>query len=259
VDTISRNRGRADEKPKNKRADVPKDTEAELVMSEIITGPPQWSRPKIEFVTTILMFTVIGWIPVMLLVLFLGFQLSGSNSKLPQPLVIPALVLAAVPGFMFGLWFASKMLNKQYWQLTDTELSCGMSRQQKFPLASVEKVIIGLPVGTVGKILQQAKPGTVAGASVNVLSTIDPRWNTVKNLYQARAVKENSLLICFKDGSWLPLRLFLLPNGSEIMDELRERLKDRLIENYKYSAEEIRRLRKRDVNELIPAPKHSQS
>jgi hypothetical protein len=53
----------------------------------------------------------------------------------------------------------------------------------------------------------------------------------------------------------LPLRLFVLPNGTAIIDELKERFKDRLVQDYNYSAEEVRRLRRRDVNELIPAPK----
>lgn len=139
------------------------------------------------------------------------------------------------------------------------ELSCGISPPQRFPLKDVEKIIVGLPVGTMGKMLQRVKPGTVAGASEVALSTVDPRWNTVKVMALAGAKKENSLLICFKDGSWLPLRLFLLPNGNAIMDALRERFKDRLIQFHDYSPEEIRKLRRHDINELIPAPKASKN
>jgi hypothetical protein len=83
--------------------------------------------------------------------------------------------------------------------------------------------------------------------------------NTVRKLWQARGARENSLLICFKDGSLLPLRIFALPNGTAIMEELKRRFKDRLIDNYNYSPEEIWRLRRRDANELIPAPKPSPS
>jgi hypothetical protein len=191
----------------------------------------------------------------MLLWLSLQFHFAGPDYQLPHFLILPIMLVAATPGFLFGLWLARKQLKKQFWRLTDTELSCGISRPQHFPLADIEKIIVGLPVNALGKVFQRAKSGTVAGASVAVLSTVDPRWDTVRKLALASTVKENSLLICFKDGSWLPLRLYLLPNGTAIMDGLKERFKDRLVQDYNYSAEEVRRLRRRDVNELIPAPK----
>ena len=212
-------------------------------------------RSKMEFYATVLMFAVIGMIAIMLLELFLQFHFAGPDYQLPRFLILPIMLAAAMPGCLFGLWFARKQLKKQFWRLTDTELSCGLSRPQIFPLADIEKIIVGLAVARLGKMFQQAKPGTVAGASMAMLSTVDPRWNTVRGMYITAARKENSLLICFKNGSWLPLRLFLLPNGTAIMEALKERCKDRLVESYNYSAEEVRKLRRRDVNELIPAPK----
>jgi len=175
--------------------------------------------------------------------------------KCPDFLIFPIMLAAATPGGLVGLWIARKQLKKQFWRLTDTELSCGISRPQIFPLTDIEKIIVGLPVNTLGKIFQRAKPGTVAGASLAALSTVDSRWNTVRGISLAAARKENSLLICFKDGSCLPLRLFLLPNGTAIIEALKEKFKDRLDESYNYSVQEARRLRRRDVNELIPAPK----
>ena len=136
-------------------------------------------------------------------------------------------VVTPVPGFLFGLWFANKEINKGRWQLTDSELLRGIHGQQKFPLASIEKIIVGLPT-----------------------------WKTARNVSLAIAIKENSLLICFKDGSWLPLRLIAVPNGPALMDTLRERCEDRVIESYDYSHADIRRLRRRDMNELIPPPKN---
>ncbi|MFZ0828176.1 MAG: hypothetical protein WAO02_12195 [Verrucomicrobiia bacterium] len=206
---------------------------------------------------TVAIFTFIGFGAVMLLELFLQFHFAGPDYQLPRRLIAPILLAAAAPGFLFGLWFAKKMLNKQYWQLTDAELSCGIFRQQIFPLDSIEKIIVGLPVNAVEKLFQRAQPGTATGTTVDVLAKVDPMWNTARSLWQTRAIKENSLLICFKDGSCLPLRLFALPNGTAIINELKERCRDRLVQDYTYSAEEIRRLRKRDVNELIPAPKQS--
>ena len=212
-------------------------------------------QSKMAFYGTVVMLAVIGMIPIMLLGLFVQFHFAGPNFQLPRFLILPILLAAATPGFLVGLWFARKQLKKQFWRLTDTELSCGISHPQSFPLADIEKIIVGLPVDTLGKMFQRAKPGTVAGALVAVLSTVDPRWNMVKALHLARAKKENSLLICFKDSSCLPLRLYLFPNGTAIMDALKELFKDRLIQDYNYSAEEVRRLRRCDVNELIPPPK----
>jgi hypothetical protein len=226
-------------------------------MNDIATIPPNGFQTKFSFVATVTIFTFIGFGAVMLLELFLQFHFAGPDYQLPRRLIAPILLAAAAPGFLFGLWFAKKMLNKQYWQLTDTELSCGISRQQRFPLVSVEKIIVGLPTEALGKLFQRAQPGTVAGTSVDVLAKIDPMWNTARSLWQARAAKENALLICFKDGSCLPLRLFALPNGTAIIEALKERFKDRLFRDYNYSVEEVRRLRRRDANELIPAPKQS--
>jgi hypothetical protein len=62
----------------------------------------------------------------------------------------------------------------------------------------------------------------------------------------------NALLLFFKDGSRLPLRLNALPDGPNIMIQLQEKLKERLVLNYKYSAEEKRQLYVADINELIP-------
>jgi hypothetical protein len=208
------------------------------------------------FYATILIFAVVGMIPIMLLGLFLQFHFagpSGPEHPLPGFLVVLIMLAAATPGALFGLWFARKQSRKQFWRLTDTELSCGLSRPLSFPLANIEKIIVGLPVNALEKMFQRARPGTVAGAPVAVLSAIDPRMNTIRAISLAAAQKENSLLICFRDGSCLPLRLFLFPNGTTIMDALKERFKDRLLQSYDYSADEARRLRRHDVNELIPA------
>lgn len=191
----------------------------------------------------------------MLLMLYVKIDVRH-DQPLPLFLTIVLLLVALVPGFLFGLWFAKKEINKLRWQLSDTELSCGIFGQKKFELSSIEKIIVGLPpANAVVKMLQQARPGTALGTSVDALSTIQPMLKTVKTLSLAGAIKENSLLLCFNDGSWLPLRIFAIPNGRALMDALRERCKDRVIESYDFSPEELRRLRRRDPNELIPPPK----
>jgi hypothetical protein len=172
------------------------------IMNETQPNRADWPAS----VGLVFLFTIIGAIPLLLLVDYLF--LNSPSTKPPLPLTIGTFI----PGVLFGLWFARKTINKEYWRLTETELICGSSGRQIFPLASVEKIIVGLPA--------------IGGS--------------------------NALLVCFKDGSRLPLRLYALQNGSEIMMELQEKLKDRLIHNYKYSKEETRKLCVADINELIP-------
>lgn len=212
-------------------------------LNEIATDPPAWALKK-SFFMGVVFFTLIGFGAMMLLELTLQFHFGGPDYQLPHWLDAPVFLTAAAPGFLFGIWFGKKTLNKAYWRLTGTELLCGTSGQQKFPLSSIEKIIVGLPVS-----------GIVAAAAVDAAVAANPQWNKAKDLWQARDVKGNSLLICFKDGSLLPLRLFAIPNGTPIMEELMKRFKDRLILDHNYSREEKRRLRSRDINELIPAPK----
>lgn len=226
-----------------------------VTMDDAITAEFPIGKLKAAFFGNVLIFTVIGWIPVMLLVLFLQFHFLGPLNGFPAPWGTIIFIAASVPGFLFALWFARKQINKGRWQLTDSELLCGIYGQQKFPLASVEKIIVGLPpTNAIVKGLQKAKPGTALGATVDVLSAVDSRWKTAKALADASTGKENSMLICFTDGSWLPLRLYLLPNGRELMAALKEQCRNRVIESYEFSPEELRRLRRRDVNELIPPP-----
>ena len=210
----------------------------------IETRPPFSERIASFFL--VLMFSVIGAIPLLLLISYL--YLNTPATRPPAALMICTLI----PGFLFGIFYGRKTWNKVNWRLTDSELICGTSGKMVFPLRSVEKVIVGLPTGTVGKVLKRDKPGSVVSAGLDVITAINPSGSFVRRAYVP--LRENSLLLCFADGSWLPLSLYLTPNGAQIMETLKERFKDRLVHNYEYSPEETRLLRSRDINELIPAP-----
>lgn len=198
-------------------------------------------------VVLVLLFTVIGAIPLLLLVSYL--YLNSPSTKPPLPLTICTFI----PGFLFGLSYARKILNKERWRLTETELICGSSGQQVFQLDSIEKAIVGLPIGVVGEVLKRDKPGSAVSAGLDILSIFAPIWGKVRQVYLP--ARRDALLLCFKDGSRLPLRLYALSNGPAIMTELQNKLSDRLVRDYNYSPEEIRLLRTADINELIPAQK----
>ncbi len=198
-------------------------------------------------VVLVFVFTIIGAIPLLLLINCL--YLNSPSTKPPLPLTICTMI----PGFLFGVGYARKILNKEHWRLTETELICGSSGQQVFSLASIEKVIVGLPIGVVGEVLKRDKPGSAVSGGLTILSVIAPILNTVRRIYLP--ARRNALLLCFKDGSRLPVRLYALPNGPSFMAELQKKLSDRLVQDYDYSPEEIRLLGTADINELIPARK----
>jgi hypothetical protein len=209
------------------------------------TQPNRSDWPAV--VGLIFLFTIIGAAPLLLPVNYL--YLNSPSTKPPFLLTICTFI----PGFLFGVWYARKILNKERWQLTATELICGYSGKKVFPLASIEKAIVGLPTGIVGEVLKRDKAESVVSAGLDTLSVISPIVKTVRRNYLP--ARKDALLLCFKDGSLLPLRLHALSNGLSVMTELQEKLSNRLIYDYDYSPEEIKRLRTRDINELIPAQK----
>jgi hypothetical protein len=225
-------------------------------MDGTIVAQPNNFKPKLSYALSVALVTPIGVVPAMLLILILKSSFSP-NHPWPLYVIISGFVIGLIPGFVFGLWLAKRSIDRLYWKLTDTELSGGIFKQQKFLLSSIEKIIVGLPpANAIVKILQKAKPGTALGTTVDILGAVQPAYNIARISAIANAIKENSLLICFQDGSWLPLRLYGLPNGLALMGALKQRCKDRVVDSYNFSTEELQRLRRRDANELNPAPKN---
>ncbi len=149
------------------------------------------------------------------------------------PVIIPR-VIVVVCAIGVG-WFLWHLLDRVYWCLTDVELIGGRHRDTRLSLSSLQKIVIGLPH-------KYPIPGM--------------------ELFVSPRTRLHSLLLCFSDGSLLPMHLHGLPNGSRLMEELISRCSDRVDQHYKYSEEEIRVLRKADVNVLIkknPAASHEGS
>ncbi|HUA64283.1 MAG TPA: hypothetical protein VME24_00445 [Alphaproteobacteria bacterium] len=98
-------------------------------LNEIATDPPAWVLKK-SFFMSIVVFTLIGFGAMMLLELSIQFHFAGPDYQLPHWLTAPVFLVAAAPGFLFGIWFGKRTLNKTYWRLTDTEMSCGILRKK---------------------------------------------------------------------------------------------------------------------------------
>jgi hypothetical protein len=200
----------------------------------------------------VLFFTAVGGTPFLLLVDY--FYLDSPHAP------IPLLICALIPGFLFGIWYARNLRNRQNWVLTDAELIGGVSSQKVFPLASIEKVIVGLPTASaipaLDKILEDDEPGTSTNTFLSILSFFAPNLNTARRNYKLRTFqRERTFLLIFNDGSLLPLYLLSASNGDSLEAELERRLKDRLVFNFDYSAEQAHKLSMVEANVLISADK----
>jgi len=145
----------------------------------------------------------------------------------------PAWAFAGI--LLFGAavaaWFTGRLLNRQFWRLTQSELVSGMRGQTRYPLSNIEKIVVGLP-------------GQLPVAGMGVFAS--PAQLEIFAEKQA-----TTLLLKFNDGAMLPLNLRALANGAALMEELTGRLQERVTRNYTYSDQEIKTLRRADPNALI--------
>ncbi len=190
---------------------------------EISTRPT--SKDWLGYIVGFPMFTLIAAILPLLLVQ--SHYLHTPAGTAPPWAIIGAVLFGAIVSF----WFTSRLLNRHFWRLTQSELIGGMTGKIRYPLSSIEKIIVGLPDS-------MPVPGT--GAFVSP---------ALRELYAERQVA--SLLVMFQDGALLPLKLRAMTNGPALMNELINRLNDRAVRDYVYSEKEIKILRGAVPNMLI--------
>ena len=190
---------------------------------EISTRPT--SRDWIAYTVGFPMFTAIAAILPLLLVQ--SHYIHTPTGDAPAWVIVGGLLFGAVVAF----WFTSRLVNRHFWRLTRSELIGGITGSARYPLASIEKIIIGLPD-------QMPIRGTSA--------IISP---ALKELYVEKQAA--SLLVIFQDGALLPLKLRAMANGSMLMDELVDRLQNLVAREYVYSDKEIKILRGAVPNMLI--------
>jgi hypothetical protein len=192
-------------------------------IGEISTRPT--SRDWIAYIVGFPMFTAIAAILPLLLVQ--SHYVHTPTGTAPAWEIVGVLLLGAVVAF----WFTSRLVNRHFWRLTRSELIGGITGNVRYPLASIEKIIIGLPD-------QMPIRGTSA--------IVSP---ALKELYAEKQAA--SLLVIFQDGALLPLKLRAMANGSMLMDELVDRLQNLVVRDYVYSDKEIKILRSAVPNMLI--------
>jgi hypothetical protein len=168
------------------------------------------------YIVGFLTFTAIASILPLILLQF--HYVNTPAGTAPSSQIVGVVVLSAFVSF----WFCSRLVNRNFWCLTQSELIGGITGKIRYPLSSIEQIIIGLPS-------QMPIPGTALASPA------------LKENYVERQAA--SLLVKFRDGTLLPLKLRAMANGAELMDELVNRLSDRVVRNYVYSEKEIKRLR----------------
>ncbi len=170
-------------------------------------------------------FTAIGSLAPILAFYFLN--VFSATERWPWWGVAAALAGGAI----FAIWFVRRTINRQCWRLTESELLGGWNDNVRLPLSSMEKIIVGLPAECLFRGMDKLLP---------------PGMRQVFLEKKAR-----SLLLKFHDGSMLPLSLHHLPHGDDLTDLLISRLRDRVVQNYPYSVQETRWLRRADTNALL--------
>jgi len=150
--------------------------------------------------------------------------LNSPTGKAPVSLDIATFVFGGLVAF----WFFWRIINRQYWRLTDSELIFGIRRAVRLSLADIDKIIVGIP--------REFPMEKLANPMQQQL------FATQRNL---------SLLLIFRDGTLLPLYLYLIPNGTELISEFESRFQNHLVKNYTYTPDAIRVLKRADLNTLI--------
>jgi hypothetical protein len=162
------------------------------------------------------MFTCIGSLIPLMCVSY--FYLGSPTADAP----VPAKISCLLAGALLAFWFVRRELDRKYWLLTGSELICGRWNAKSLPLASIKKIIVGMP-SLLGRAAMLASP-------------------QIRDL--AANANTKALLIIFEDGRLLPLKLSFLENGPFLTAELVKRLPERVVWNHQYTDKEIKLLRR---------------
>src|SRR5579862_5798074 len=97
------------------------------------------SREQVGYIVSFLIYTIIA---AVLPLLVLHWYFGNFHSEGIPVAVIAAVVLVCAA---ISLGFILSRVNRQVWRLTEKELITGLAGQTRFPLDSIEKIIVGLP------------------------------------------------------------------------------------------------------------------
>jgi hypothetical protein len=187
--------------------------------------PPLWHYPAIAFMSAMVpgMFYVLLF--VMAAELITGFQTTQQTRYI---LLGTGCLLGIVTMVVFLLWEQQRW----YWQLTDTELVCGALTKKVYPLSSIVRLSDGIP--------------DIALPAKSLIDAINPILSEV--LARGRA---QAFLLVFQDGSLMPLNLHACEGGTQLMEELKVRMGNRVSQKCELTEAEAKALRLADWNRLV--------
>jgi hypothetical protein len=186
-------------------------------------------RDRFGFGLCFVVYTVMA--AVLPLMIFTWFFLNTPSGRAPGWTV----ALSFLVGAAASVWFTGSLIGPRLWCLTDSELINGIRGKKRYPLSSIQKVIVGLP-------------DQLSGTWVGELASVSDKYGTFEDYVESRP---NALLLVFQDGSMLPLTLHKVMNGPLLKFTLAERLKDRVIHDYKFSEQELRLLKRAERDRKV--------
>jgi hypothetical protein len=200
---------------------------SEVALTAISTSPS--SKDWVGFWVGFVVYTAVC--AILPLLLLHWHYASTSASGTPFWAIVVVLLVCAGG----SLWYTFRLIDRQVWKLTMVELVAGSAGQTRYSLDSINKIVLGLP-----KQLT-SKPGR----------KLDLEMRKGVDDY----LLASTLVLIFKDGSILPLKIRFLNNGTRIVNELTTRMHNVVVKSYEFTEHEIELLRTAEPNRLIPAKK----
>lgn len=184
-----------------------------------------------EFAVSLLWVMTVGGI--LFLLLLSAFEITAGTLASPRVKWATMLSAATISILLLAI-FVRWERQRWYWVLTDDALIGGKTGRQVLPLASIAKIVPGLP-GKVGILLALNR---FVHRDLWAAITVDRR---------------RALVLKFVDGSCMAFHVYRCVGGEALMDALRERLADRLDPLYEYSSGEQEALKYPEWNRAVRA------
>ena len=175
---------------------------------------------RFGFVLVFFLLTCAGALPLILLSFFIFLK---TPEMYPPNWVT---LLCFILGSFFGKYFLSNYVGIMDVVLSENDLTIGLIFKKQYYLNQIAKIVKGVP-------------------------TCRTEFFGKRGADHKSMICANTLFIRFITGSFLTMNIHHLKNGTRLMEELTKRLDHMIDESYVYNAEEIKRLKKHNVNTFV--------
>jgi|GEM_PF-3344918 len=187
--------------------------------------PPFWHYPAIALLSAMIpgVFYVLVFIITAELV---------TDFHVTQPTRYALAVVGCLTGIATMVIFLRWEQDRWYWELTESKLVVGIRNKKVFPLSSIVRLSDGIP--------------DIALPAKSVIDSINPLLSAVLAAGRAQA-----FLLVFRDGSMLPMHIHACEGGTQLMEELKARVSDRVCQNCVLTEAEASALKLADWNRVV--------